>query len=98
MKISFASVSGFLAVLAASTLFAQDSATPAPGAQPSDPSAASSPHQRAATKAPSAESPPAASGTDPSTASTPHQKQSMKKRHKPKKTAAPSDSTSAPNP
>jgi hypothetical protein len=98
MKISFASVSGFLAVLAASTLFAQDSAAPAPGAQPTDPSAASSPHQRATTKAPSEESQPAASGTNPSDASTPHQKQSMKKKHKAKKTAPPSDSTATPSP
>jgi len=90
MKTSYPQFAGLLAgVLAAASIFAQSPTPPeTPGAQPSDPSAASSPHQRAATKAPSAE----ASASTPSDTATPHQKQTMKKKHKKKaQTAAPSN-------
>lgn len=48
--------------------------------QPTDPSAASSPHQRDAVKAPGAEAPASADPANASDASTPHQKQVMKKK------------------
>jgi len=87
---SYTTVSAILGVIASGVVFAQGGTPPAtPGSQPSDPSAASTPHQRAATKAPAGdEAPAASSGTSPSDAATPHQKDSMKKKHKPKKDAA----------
>jgi Ni/Co efflux regulator RcnB len=51
--------------------------TPPPS---TDPSAASTPAQRAATKAPDKEAAPP-TGTSPSDASSPHQKQAVKKKH-----------------
>ncbi len=68
------------AALAATVAFAQ---TPDPstaqGAQPSNPTSASSPHQRAVTKAPQPEA-PAATGSNPSDAATPAQKSSVRKK------------------
>jgi hypothetical protein len=81
-------LSGFLAgMLAAGTLFAQAPTPAEPAAQPSDPSAASSPHQRAATKSPSGEATPS-TGAKATDAASPHQKQALKKKHK-KKASAP---------
>ncbi len=77
--------------LACSTpLFAQsqDTTPPAtPGAQTSDPSSASTPHQRAAVKSSSNEAPAAASSTGPDAAATPQQKDQLKKKHKAKPAA-----------
>jgi hypothetical protein len=77
-------LSGFLSLLAAGALFAQTPTSPGePAAQPSDPSAASSPHQRAATKSPSGEAAPSP-GAKATDAASPHQKQALKKKHKKK--------------
>jgi hypothetical protein len=84
-----------MGILSAATVLAQsDTSPPAPGTQPSDPSAASTPHQRATTKSPASESPAPANGASPSDSSTPHQKQVTKKKHKAKK-ASP-DAAAAP--
>jgi hypothetical protein len=93
MKPSYLKVSGFLAgMLATAAVFAQSPTPPeTPAAQPSDPSAASSPHQRAATKSPSGETAAPTGGASPSDSATPHQKQTVKKKHKKKpQTDAPS--------
>jgi hypothetical protein len=83
-------IASVIACLASATVFAQGGTpTPSPGAQPTDPSAASTPHQRAAVKAPSgAETPAASSGTNPGDSATPAQKDQIKKTHKAKKPAA----------
>ena len=79
-------LSGFLAgMLTAGTLFAQAPTPAEPAAQPSDPSAASSPHQRATTKSPSEQATPS-TGAKASDAASPHQKQTLKKKHKKKVT------------
>ncbi|MDP8986089.1 MAG: hypothetical protein M3N97_13850 [Pseudomonadota bacterium] len=65
-----------IGVLASAAVFAQ-----APATEPTDPSAASSPHQRETVKQPGAEA-PATADTSPNNAATPHQKHVMKKKHK----------------
>ena len=80
-------VSTLLGLVASAAVFAQSGTpAPAPGTQPTDPSAASTPHQRAATKTPDTGTPAAASGTSPSDAATPAQKDSLKKKKKHKAT------------
>jgi hypothetical protein len=75
---------GALICLLASTLsFAQNGTPTSPSTQPTDPSAASSPHQRTVTKSPGDESAATTQGTSPSAASTPHQKKATKKKAKP---------------
>ncbi len=82
---TFTNVSTLLGLVASAAVFAQSGTpTPTPGSQPTNPSAASSPHQRAATKAPDTETPAASSGTSPSDSATPSQKDSLKKKHKAK--------------
>jgi hypothetical protein len=83
MKTLFTLASGLVGIVAAGAVLAQSTSPPAaPATQPSDPSAASSPHQRAATKSPASEATPNSEG-NPSDASTPHQKQVTKKKSKP---------------
>ena len=79
MKSFHTQLAGILTgMIIVATVFAQ-STTPGKPTEPSDPSAASSPHQRAVTKSPSAEA-PTSSATSPSDAGTPHQKQTVKKK------------------
>jgi hypothetical protein len=59
-------------------------AAQAPAQQPTDPNAASTPHQRDVTKSPANEAAPTG-GSNPSDASTPHQKSTLKKSHTKKK-------------
>lgn len=82
------------ALLAGTVLFAQGTTPPAtPGSQPTGPSAASTPSQRAVTKSPSGEAATGTGSTSPSAASTPQQKQQLqKKHHKTKKAATPAPS------
>ncbi len=91
MAARYTNAVGLLGLLAAATVFGQTpSGTPAnPTSQPSDPGAASSPHQRTVTKTPTDESAAATSGTNPSDASTPHQKKALKKKQKAKKPTPP---------
>ncbi len=89
MPARHSSAGALVGLFATAAVFAQTpSGTPAhPIAQPSNPSAASSPHQRDVTKTPADEAAPAA-GASPNDASTPHQKKavkSAKKKHKTKK-------------
>jgi len=90
------SISALLAgTLAAGIALAQTAPTTgAQDTQPSDPSSASSPHQRAVTKSPTGEATPNANGTNPSDASTPHQKQTTSKKKSKKKTTPPPSSNS----
>jgi hypothetical protein len=82
--------SGLVGLVVAGALLAQSTNPPAaPAAQPSDPSAASSPHQRAATKSPASEATPN-NEANASEASTPHQKQVTKKKSKPESAPPPS--------
>ena len=76
------------AVLSLSSAVALSQTPPATPAT-SDPSAASSPHQRDVTKRPGDEATPSG-GSSPSDAATPHQKDAMKKH---KKKPKPADST-----
>jgi len=78
-----------MSVLATGVVLAQ--APSPPTSQPSDPNAASTPHQRAVTKTPADEAAPSNSAADPGDSPTKHQKQALKK----KKPKAPAD---APNP
>ena len=71
---------GMLALLAAVTATAQSP----PAQQPTDPNAASTPHQRDVTKTPANEAAPTG-GTNPSDASTPHQKSVRKRRRNPRR-------------
>jgi hypothetical protein len=89
MKRAYVPLAGLLAVMLGSVTFAQ--APPAPGEQPSDPSAASSPSQRSAVKSPAGESATPSNGKSASDSATPHQKQVMKKKHKRKAAPAPSN-------
>jgi putative membrane protein len=66
--------STWLAVLATSAATLSNAQTPAPST--ADPSAASSPHQREATKSGATE-PPGSSGAEPSDAASPHQRDTM---------------------
>jgi hypothetical protein len=86
MNKTYVPLAGLLAAVFGLAVFAQ---SPPPSAQPSDPSAASSPSQRAAVKSPADESP----GTDKgaSDSATPHQKAVMKKKHKKKAAPPPSN-------
>jgi hypothetical protein len=86
MKRAYVPLAGLLAAMLGSVAFAQ---APAPGEQPSDPSAASSPSQRSAVKSPAGESATPSGGASDS--ATPHQKQLMKKKHKKKAAPAPSN-------
>jgi hypothetical protein len=86
LLIKAATAAGGLVVSGAS--FAQGATPPTtPGSQPSDPSAASTPTQRAQVKSPAAEASPGTGSTSPSAASTPQQKQQLTKKHKTKKAA-----------
>lgn len=82
-------------LFASAIVMAQMPASPTQGAQPTDPSAASSPHQRDTIRSPSSEAPANSSGSDPSNASTPAQKDSVRKTHKHKKAVKP-DKTQSP--
>jgi len=84
MSKAYVPLAGLLAAVFGLAVFAQ---SPPPGAQPSDPSAASSPSQRAAVKSPADESTATDKGARDSV--TPHQKQVMKKKHSKKKAAPP---------
>ena len=64
-------------IFGAATCFAQ---TPSPPASTTNPSSASSPSQRDATRTPAAET-PATPQSDPSDASTPHQRMAMGGKH-----------------
>ncbi len=88
MKRTYVPLAGLLAALLGSAVFAQ---APAPGAQPSDPSAASSPSQRSTVKTPADESAATGNGADASNSATPHQKQVTKKKHKKKAAPPPSN-------
>lgn len=78
MKSSYM-IAGLMAgILGTATVVAQ-----APVAEPTDPSAASTPHQRDTVKKQGDEA-PAVGATTPSDAATPHQKQVTKKKHKKK--------------
>jgi hypothetical protein len=86
MKKAYVPFAGLLTAVFGLAAFAQ---SPPPGAQPSDPSAASSPSQRAAVKSPADESTPTDKGASDS--ATPHQKAVMKKKHKKKAAPPPSN-------
>jgi len=88
MMRAYVPLAGLLAAMLGSVAFAQ---APAPGEQPSDPSAASSPSQRSAVKSPAGESATPSNGSSASDSATPHQKQVMKKKHKKKAAPAPSN-------
>jgi hypothetical protein len=88
MTRAYVPLAGLLAATLGSAVFAQ---SPPPGAQPSDPSAASSPSQRGAVKSPADESAAADNGAKAGDTATPHQKQVMKKKHKKKAAAPPSN-------
>ena len=81
-----------LGLFAAATCMAQ---TPSPPASDSNPSAASSPSQREATRSPAAEA-PATSESKPSDASTPHQHEAMAGKHQTMKECT--DAQAAKNP
>jgi hypothetical protein len=68
--------------------------SPPPQTQPTDPSAASSPHQRDVVKSPGAEAPAPADSASSNDSSTPHQKQVMKKKKHKAKPAT--DTTTSP--
>lgn len=87
MIFSHRAVAVMAGTFAAVSVFAQGAMPNDPSTAPSDPGAASTPHQRATTQSPVTESPAAAGGTSPSDASTPHQKQATKKKHKTKKSS-----------
>jgi hypothetical protein len=86
MRKAYVPLAGLLAAVFGLSVFAQ---SPPPSAQPSDPSAASSPSQRAAVKSPVDES--TATDKGASDSATPHQKQVMKKKHKKKAAPPPSN-------
>jgi hypothetical protein len=90
MKSKYTCIGALIAVLASAGAVAQSTPTPA---QPTDPSAASSPHQRAVTKSPSTESSATTEGSNPSDASSPHQKQTVKKKKHKSTTSSPPPST-----
>lgn len=69
--------------------------TPPPSSQPTDPAAASSPHQREVTKTPATEAPAGQSGKLRD-ASSPHQKKVLSKKKSKSKTTKPPKSDSPP--
>ena len=77
MKIKICVAFALIGIAASTALPAQT-----PTAQPSDPAAASSAHQRAVTKSPAEEVAEPGHGSSASESATPHQNQVMKKKHR----------------
>jgi hypothetical protein len=92
MQARYTHAAALAGLLAATLTYAQNGTPPAPSAQRTDPTAASSPHQRAVTKTPADETAAASGSTNPSAASTPHQKKTTKKP----KTATPTEPNTTP--
>lgn len=93
MESRYTSAGGLICLLVSTLTFAQNGTPTAPATQPTDPSAASSPHQRAVTKTPADESAATTTGTSPNAASTPHQKKATKKKAKPATPTSPDSPT-----